>query len=85
MSTMKKRFTSDGTALLMSIRTIAGAFGSALFVAIMTLASLGAQGSDMIGGLKVSFISQLIPSILLLLIAIIFVKNKKTSNVCKNK
>ena len=47
--------TSHGTAMLTSLRTLAGAFGPAVFTAWMELASDGATGVGMIGGLNVSF------------------------------
>lgn len=59
MSGIDEKLTAHGTALLTSLRTIAGAIGSAVFVAIMTIATqrsasiLGDQAP--IHGLNVTF------------------------------
>ncbi len=39
MSTLDSKYTSHGTALLTSLRTISGSIGSAVFVAVLQFAS----------------------------------------------
>ena len=56
MSTLDVKYTSDGTAVLTSLRTVAGAIGSALFVSIMVAATTGDTVLEMIRGLNVAFI-----------------------------
>lgn len=55
MSTLQKQDTADGTSLITSLRTIAGAFGGALFMSIMTLCTWGTETADMIYGVNIAF------------------------------
>lgn len=55
MSTLEKRHAADGTSLLTSLRTIAGAFGGALFMSVMTMCAGGTQTADMIHGTDMAF------------------------------
>ena len=41
MSTLEKHHAADGTSLITSLRTIAGAFGGALFMSVMTMCAGG--------------------------------------------
>lgn len=80
----KKEFTAHGTALLASLRTIAGAIGTAVFVGIMnyvaahSAAKLGANAS--IHGLNVAFLCLGGVSLLLLLIGIFCINTRKNKN-----
>lgn len=49
MSTLDKRYVSDGTAIIGSLRTVSGAMGSALFVSLMTAAGNGQAGTTLTG------------------------------------
>ena len=73
--------TAHGTALLTSLRTIAGSIGSAVFVAIMTVVSensLGSYGKNAyIHGLNTTFAAMSCVTIILLCIAAFYVKEKK--------
>lgn len=69
MSRLEAKYTSDGTALISSLRTIAGAVGAALFSAIMTAAAKGSEPSGMILGTRAAFMGITAVSALLLLIA----------------
>lgn len=67
---------ADGTAIINCLRTIGGALGSAIFAAIITVVSSEAT----IAGIKTSFISMAAITLLLFLIALLFVKNKRAKN-----
>lgn len=77
-SFIEKDKTAHATALLTSLRTIAGAIGSAVFVSIMTVvaeSSASAYGDSAgIHGLNVTFIAMAFSSFVLLLISIFGVK-----------
>lgn len=47
MSGLDPKYTSHGTALLTSLRTVAGSFGSAVFVAVVNIAASAAASGDM--------------------------------------
>lgn len=72
--------TADATALLASLRTIAGAIGAAVFVGIMTMTatnSVSTYGEKaLIHGLNVAFAAMSAGALCLLLIAIFLVKEK---------
>lgn len=76
--------TAHATALLTSLRTISGAIGSAMFVAIMTAVannSSASYGSNaQIHGLNVTFIAMSLVSTILLLIAVFGVKQTKKAS-----
>ncbi len=55
MSTLEKHHAADGTSLITSLRTIAGAFGGALFMSVMTMCAGGTQTADMIHGTDMAF------------------------------
>lgn len=73
--------TSHATALLTSLRTIAGAIGSAIFVSIMTIAAnnLYASYGDgaRIYGLSIAFGAMSLSNFVLVLIAVFGVRQKK--------
>lgn len=73
--------TAHATALLTSLRTIAGAIGSAVFVGIMTAVGNGSAArygdGAMIHGLNVTFLAMAFASAALLLIAVFGVRGKK--------
>ena len=73
MSTLDSQYTSDGTALINSLRTIAGSIGSALFVSIMMAG--GTDPNAMINGTNVAFGGIAILSLILLLIGIFGIKD----------
>ena len=83
-SHVEKKLMADGTALLISLRTIAGAIGTAAFVGIMTTVAekQGARYGEnaAIHGLNVAFLSMSFATLILLLIAVFLVKNKKTNH-----
>ena len=77
MSTLEKRATADGTAILTSLRTIAGSIGSAVFV---SLASAVAASSTLIRGLSTAFTGISVLAGVELVFALIFVgKDKKNA------
>lgn len=67
MSTLDKKYVSDGTAVISSLRTIAGAMGSALFVSLMTAAGAGRSGVDLIG-IRTAFAGVAVLSLFLLIL-----------------
>lgn len=79
-SSVEKELTAHGTALLTSLRTIAGAIGTAIFVGIMN--AVANNSVDTFGinapihGLNVAFLCMGIVSLLLLLIGILGVRSK---------
>ena len=72
--------TPDGTALLTSLRTISGAIGSAIFVAIMTIVAENSTASfgenAHIHGLNVTFAAMSCVTVILLFIAVFCIKEK---------
>lgn len=66
--------TAHGTALLTSLRTIAGAIGSAVFVGIMTIVG---EKSTPIHGLNITFAAMAVVSFIMFLISIFGVKENK--------
>lgn len=80
-SKVKPEMTSHATALLTSLRTIAGAIGSAVFVAVMTLvtdfssAKYGEKAS--MHGVNVAFFAMAVSSIFLVLLAVTGTKPSK--------
>lgn len=68
---------TDGTAIINCLRTIGGALGSAIFAAIITVVSSEAT----IAGIKTSFISMAVITLLLFLIALLFVKNENLGSI----
>jgi EmrB/QacA subfamily drug resistance transporter len=80
-SYVDKHLVADATALLSSLRTIAGSIGSAVFVGIMTM--IADPSSDKftdtakMHGLNVSFLIMSVVTLLLLLIAVFCVKEDK--------
>lgn len=83
MSTMDEKYTSHGTALMTSLRTIAGAIGSAVFVAMMAFATRVTSGSDKIAanafGIDVAFIGVSVLAVALLAVSIVFVGKQRKS------
>ncbi|MFT8329869.1 DHA2 family efflux MFS transporter permease subunit [Bifidobacterium psychraerophilum] len=78
IASVEQRYTSDASALLTSLRTLAGAFGSAIFVAAMVgaagspaLRSLDIPIPHAIAGLDISFAAMTVLSVIGLILAII--------------
>lgn len=84
-SKMKSNMMSHATAILTSLRTISGAIGSAVFVAVMTVASnnpikiYGENAS--IHGINVAYLAMAFTSIILLLVGLFMCKNDKKEGV----
>ncbi len=74
-SHVEREKTSHATALLTSLRTIAGAIGSAVFVAVMSLvaaSSAGSYGANAgIHGVNVAFLAMTVSSLALLAVGIV--------------
>ncbi|WP_455138451.1 MDR family MFS transporter [Thermophilibacter sp.] len=70
--------TADGTALLTSLRTVAGAVGSAVFVGVMSSVAAGAGGdaAASMHGLNVTFAAMSAVTVALLLIAVFLVRGR---------
>lgn len=72
---------ADATALLTSLRTITGAIGSAIFVGVMSMvanASLATYGENaQIHGLNIAYLWMALSTVVLLAIAVFFVKDRK--------
>ncbi|MCC8123692.1 MAG: multidrug efflux MFS transporter [Oscillospiraceae bacterium] len=78
ISGVKRELTAHGTALLTSLRTIAGAIGTAVFVGVMTAvgehsaARYGAQAS--MHGVNAAFLAMSLTTAVMLFIAVFLVK-----------
>lgn len=73
MSGLEEKYTSHGTALLTSLRTVAGSFGSAVFVAIV---SIVAASTSQAVGMSIAFFGLTIVGAMELVLAI-YVARKK--------
>lgn len=73
VSQVEPRKVSDASSLLSSLRTIAGAIGSAVFVGIMDLMG-GTGAAAQLRGVHAAFLVMLATAVLLLLIALLGVK-----------
>ena len=73
--------TSDGTAILTTLRTIAGAIGSALFVSLMTKVS-GANGVS-INGMHAAFAGLAAVATVQLFVCLIWVRDKRETTMAK--
>ena len=80
-SGVKIEMTAHATALLTSLRTIAGAIGSAVFVAVMTIAanrSVGRYGeAASMHGVNIAFLAMGLSSVVLLLLALAVTREEK--------
>lgn len=83
-SSISKNSTAHATALLTSLRTISGAIGSAMFVAIMTAvansSSVTYGNNAKIHGLNIAFLVMSFVTLILLLIAVFGVKKRVNSS-----
>ena len=85
MSAVAAHYTSDGTALISSLRTVGGAMGTAVFVAVMSAAG-GPQGEALLHGLQAAFAGVSMLSALLVILAIVCVgKEERPKNFDCNK
>lgn len=55
MSKLDTKYTSDGTAIITSLRTIAGSLGTAVFTSIMTVAAQNETVAGQVFGVNVAF------------------------------
>lgn len=83
-STVKKEMTAHATALLTSLRTIAGAIGSAVFVAIMTVVAENSvetygQNASM-HGVNMTFLAMTVTGVFLILLGIFGTRSRKIPN-----
>lgn len=80
MSTLEEKYISDGTATLNMFRTIAGAIGSALFVAVMTYVTKATSGSVAVTanvpGMHVTYLGIFVISIAQCILALFLVGKK---------
>lgn len=83
-SHVPKHHTAHATAVLASLRTIAGAIGAAVFVGIMTLVasnSISTYGErSMIHGLNITFLAMSVGTLFLLGIAVFLVKGTQKTD-----
>lgn len=79
VSTLDSQFTSHGSALLTSLRTIAGSIGSALFVALMTFATNVSSTANTTSvnttGINAAFIGISVLSLIQFFIAFFYVES----------
>lgn len=75
MSSLSKRATADGTAILTTLRTVAGAIGSAIFV---SLSSAVTTNSTLIHGINAAFWGITLVAFIELVYAILFIGKKKS-------
>ena len=85
ISSMASENTAHGTALLTSLRTIAGAIGTAVFVGILNFSASSTKASTYsntgIYGLHITFFCMAIVTLLMLLIMIFGMKKDKQNTV----
>ncbi len=80
---------ADGTALMSSLRTIAGSIGSAVFAGVMTLVAsgltedMGEKEADM-SGIRVAFFIMTLVSVVVLVLAIVGIKDDKDNTIDEN-
>lgn len=81
MSTLSEKYTSDGTAIINMLRTIAGAIGAALFVAVMTYVTKMTSGSVKVTanamGMHITYIGMFVISAIQLVVSLLFVGKKE--------
>ena len=77
MSRLDPEYASDATALISSLRTIAGAAGAALFSAVMTAAARGNSPVGMLAGTQAAFIGVTAVSAVLLLTAFGIIRHER--------
>ena len=80
MSDLSEQYISDGTATFNMLRTIAGAIGTALFIAVMTYVTKMTSGATKVTanmvGMRVAYISIFAVSIIQLVVSLLFVGKK---------
>lgn len=85
MSKIDQSNTPHGTALLTSLRTIAGSIGSAVFVALMTAATVASSGSTEVTanahGMNVTYSYISIIAVVQFLLAVVFVGKKRKMEI----
>ena len=81
LSTTSAKDMANGSALLTSLRTIAGSIGSAVFVAVMTAVSASNGNANPIYGVNIAFIGITAVSAVLFAASLIFVKEKSRINI----
>ena len=74
MSRTEKEHVSDGTALISSLRTVAGAMGQALFVSVMSAVAAGQTGLNMIPDFRAAMAGVNALLVLMLVISLLKVK-----------
>lgn len=81
IASVESKNTAHGTALLTSLRTIAGAIGTAIFVGIMTTVQVHSRSTYLdnaaIHGLNVAYLVMAAVSMIMLIMGIIFVQSNK--------
>lgn len=81
ISNVQSDFTAHGSALLTSLRTVAGAIGMAVFVSIMTTVTKNSAATFGVNagvhGTNIAFLWMSVLSLLLLLLSVFFVKKEK--------
>lgn len=79
VNNIENSLTSHGTALINTLRTIAGAIGSVVFVGIMTSVASNSTAIDsnlaQLEGMSASFVGMAIASAVFLIIGILGVKD----------
>lgn len=85
VKTLEEKYIPHATAINNTLRQMAGAIGTAVFISVMTKATISSKslGAEMasIHGIDVSFFAASILCLLGFIIAIVYVKDKKTVQV----
>lgn len=74
MSKLDAKYTSDGTAIITSLRTVAGSLGAAVFTSIMTVAAQNETAVGQIIGVNIAFAVMCVLTAVLFGIAVAKVK-----------
>ena len=85
MQGLNGSLTAHGSALMNSLKTVAGSIGAALFVGIMSVADATATGKDPAYGFRLAVVFMAFTALALLVIGAVFTKPKKYEAVLKYK
>lgn len=85
MQGLNGNLTAHGSALMNSLKTVAGSIGAALFVGIMSVADATATGKDPAYGFRLAVVFMAFTALALLVIGAVFTKPKKYEAVLKYK
>ncbi|OOM73705.1 hypothetical protein CLPUN_44590 [Clostridium puniceum] len=84
MKYLNYKYTTDGTAIMNCLRNIAGALGSAVFVAVMSFLSASSENAGItpnVAGIRFTFLWMTILSLVQLAISTFLISNYNSANL----